>query len=171
MDVQLNTGARQWARAGQRSFGLVSIALVALLFILIALAAALSFWGPAHSTPEVLLPILAIAGILALLDALALVSIAFAAFGLDDKTKALALPEGSVRAVIALSLVVLFAKSCSIFLYASLSQENPVVNGLTGAQQKDFIGKGSRDPAVASRFACNRGDERHFAQSRRTRCR
>lgn len=144
MDVQLRTGARQSARAGQRSFGLVSLALVALLFILIGLAAALSFWGPAHSTPEVLLPILAIAGILALLDALALVSIAFAAFDLDDKTKALALPEGSVRAVIALSLIVLFA-ILSIFLYASLSQENAVVSGLTTAQQKDFIGKLSPD--------------------------
>ncbi|HEY0381117.1 MAG TPA: hypothetical protein VGC72_02850 [Candidatus Elarobacter sp.] len=144
MDVQPSTGARQSARAGQRSFGLVSLALVALLFVLIGLAAALSFGGAGRTAPEVTLPILAIVGILALLDALALVSIAFAAFGLDDNTKALALPEGSVRAVIALSLVVLFAV-LSIFLFASLSQENAVVSGLTAAQQKDFVGKLATD--------------------------
>jgi hypothetical protein len=65
------------------------------------------------------LPILAIAGVILLLATLALVSVAFALFELDDKNQALALPEGSIRAVIALSLIVLFA-ILSVYLYSTL---------------------------------------------------
>ena len=57
---------------------------------------------------------------MALLFCMAAISVAFAAMNLSDKTQALALPEGSVRAVIALCLIVLFA-IMTIFLFRSLS--------------------------------------------------
>ena len=82
---------------------------------------ALSFWvtkGEVHS--DITLPLLAISGVSVLLVSLALVSISFATFGLSDKTQALGLPEGSIRAVIALSLLVIFA-IVAFSLFASLS--------------------------------------------------
>jgi hypothetical protein len=66
-------------------------------------------------------PILTILGVTLLLATLAIVSIAFGSFGLSDKTQALALPERSVRSVIALSLVVIFA-ILAVFLFGSLRE-------------------------------------------------
>ena len=72
------------------------------------------------STEEMIrLPILAIVGVMALLFCMAVISVAFAALNLSDKTQALALPEGSVRAVIALCLIVLFA-IMTIFMFWKL---------------------------------------------------
>jgi hypothetical protein len=97
----------------------VGTALV-LLFIL-GLTYFLFWYGSADGMEaEVRLPILAIAGIVSLLVALTLASLAFAAVGLADKNQALALPDGSIRAVIALSLIVLFA-ICAVYLYGSLA--------------------------------------------------
>lgn len=70
-------------------------------------------------TNELSLPLLAISGVVALLGALAVVAISFALTNLSDRTQALGLPSGSVRAVIALSLVVLFA-ILSVYLFSSL---------------------------------------------------
>jgi len=50
----------------------------------------------------------------------ALTAIAFVVFGLDDNSQALGLREGSVRAVVALSLVPLFT-ILSVYLYGSLA--------------------------------------------------
>ena len=52
---------------------------------------------------------MAITGVMALLVSLALVSLTFSLAGLSDRGEALGLPRGSVRAVISLSLIVLFA--------------------------------------------------------------
>jgi hypothetical protein len=68
----------------------------------------------------VVLPLLTIGGLLSLLIVLALVSVFFQTLGLANKEQALALPEGSVRAVIALGLIVLFA-ILAIYLYGSIS--------------------------------------------------
>ena len=68
----------------------------------------------------IVVPLIAIAGIVCLLLVSTLVTVIFAKFGLADKAQALALPEGSVRAVIALALVVLFA-IISIFLFGTLA--------------------------------------------------
>ena len=96
-----------------------------------------------EQTETIKLPILMIAGVVALLLSLAIVSVAFAALNLSDKTQALALPEGSVRAVIALCLLVLFA-IMAIFLFGSLS-EPPVglrlVTGFTDLQRDEFLNK------------------------------
>jgi len=94
--------------------------------------------------PEIIkLPILMIAGVVALLLSLAVVSVVFAALNLSDKTQALALPEGSVRAVIALCLLVLFA-IITIFLFGSLSQpavDLREIHGLTDLQREEFLNK------------------------------
>ena len=67
------------------------------------------------------LPVVAIAGVLLLLAALALVAVAFRSIDLHDRTQALGLPEGSIRAIIALALVVLFA-ILAVYLYSSAGQ-------------------------------------------------
>lgn len=48
---------------------------------------------------EILLPLLAIVGVVCLLTTLTFAAVVFAKVGVADKTQALALPEGSVRAV------------------------------------------------------------------------
>lgn len=122
-------------------------------FVLLILAAAVAVmwllgWGLSNKIfvqqPETIkLPILMIAGVVALLLSLAVVSVAFAGLSLSDKTQALALPEGSVRAVIALCLLVLFA-IITIFLFGSLS-ESVVglrsVTDLTAEQKEEFLDK------------------------------
>jgi len=68
--------------------------------------------------PEVVLPLLVVAGVIAFLLAL-LACVAFlAVFRLTDYKQALGLPDGSIRAVLALGLVLIFA-IVSIYLYGS----------------------------------------------------
>lgn len=89
------------------------------------------------ATPAMGLPILAIFGIMILFGALAIVSTLFARLGLDDPTQALALPEGSIRAAIALALIVLFA-IIAIMLYQSGSKPY-VITGLGEAAKSDMV--------------------------------
>lgn len=96
-------------------------------------------WFSKQIQVGVALPVLAILGVIALLLALALAAGAFSIFDLSDRTQALGLPEGSVRAVIALSLVVLFA-ILSIYLYADVS--HPTVEthrGLTEPEKTKLL--------------------------------
>ena len=65
------------------------------------------------------LPVLAIFGIMILFGSLALVATLYRRLKLADRRQALALPEGSIRAAIALSLIVLFA-ILSIMLYRTM---------------------------------------------------
>ena len=57
------------------------------------------------------------------------VSVAVGHFGLSDKSQALALPEGSIRAVIALSLVIIFA-ILTVFLYGTLASGTQLSGGV-----------------------------------------
>jgi F0F1-type ATP synthase membrane subunit a len=97
--------------------GAVGVGLVLVLFPCAAL-----YFGidKMRLYPEVSLPILAIFGIMILFGAMALVSTLFARLSLSDKREALALPPGSIRAAIALALIVLFS-IISIMLYQSLA--------------------------------------------------
>jgi hypothetical protein len=88
--------------------------------------------------PEVRLPVLAISGVIALLLALAIVAGAFTLFNLANAREALGLPEGSVRAVIALSLIVLFA-ILSVYLYTDLSRGGLHTVPNLDASQKDEL--------------------------------
>jgi len=81
-------------------------------------------------SPEIVLPVLLIAGVVALLGAIALVTLTYGRFKLTDRTQPLALPEGSVRAIIALLLILIFA-IVGLFLFASLFNGKIVEQQLT----------------------------------------
>jgi heme/copper-type cytochrome/quinol oxidase subunit 2 len=69
---------------------------------------------------ETTLPVVIIAGVVILLIVLGLLAVCFSILNLANQNQALGLPEGSVRAVIAIMLLVLFA-IVSIFLYSSVA--------------------------------------------------
>jgi hypothetical protein len=69
---------------------------------------------------EVKLPLLVEVSVVGLLGSISLVVIAFGIFRLVDRAQALGLPDGSVRAIIALMLVVLFV-TMTVFLVIRIS--------------------------------------------------
>jgi uncharacterized membrane protein (DUF485 family) len=72
------------------------------------------------------LTVLALGGVLALISILALVAATFSALNLTDSSQALGLPEGTIRAVIALSLIMIFVIS-ALFLFGRLAdKEHPI---------------------------------------------
>lgn len=84
------------------------------------------------------LPLLAIFGIIILFGTLALVAMLFRSLDLTDPREALALPPGSIRAAIALSLIVLFA-IISIMLFHSMLGSSYLLQGLTKAQRDQMV--------------------------------
>ena len=87
------------------------------------------------------LALLAIGGVLVLIFMLTAVAMVFSALGLANKELAMGLPEGSIRAVIALSLIVLFA-ILSVFLYQGISATNAspnIVQSISEAERAQFI--------------------------------
>jgi hypothetical protein len=66
--------------------------------------------------PEIVLPLIVIVGVIALLLTLALSAAMYGIFRMSDREQALGLPAGSVQAVIALGLILIFAV---VALYAS----------------------------------------------------
>lgn len=86
------------------------------------------FWGLKDLVPlgESRLPLVAIGGVVVLILLLTAVTTMFSILSLTNENQAMGLPEGSIRAVIALSLIVLFA-ILSIFLYQNVSKGGDVV--------------------------------------------
>jgi len=97
----------------------IIIILVSLLAITLALVAVAERFHTAHLETHIQLPLLALFGVIALIAILSCVAIGFSAVDLSDRSQALGLPNGSIRAVIALSLIVLFG-IVAVFLYATL---------------------------------------------------
>jgi hypothetical protein len=93
---------------------------------------------------EISLPTLAIGGVIILLTALAIVSLSFKYFELDDRKQALALPEGSIRAVIALMLIIIFA-ILVVFLFNASSTRARFVDGLDDRQAQEFTARLPKD--------------------------
>jgi hypothetical protein len=85
------------------------------------------------------LPLLAIFGIMILFGALALVAMLFKSLELTAADQPLGLPEGSIRAAIALSLIVLFA-IIAILLFRSAPGEPFTVTDLTLEQRNELLG-------------------------------
>lgn len=99
------------------------------------------------------LPLIVILGVTVLLIVIGLVAFSFQAIKLGNRKEALGLPSGSVRAIIALMLLVIFS-IMSIFLYNSLSV--PAVAKLEHVNQQAIdslssrvavLGKQAEDPA------------------------
>jgi hypothetical protein len=112
-------------KSSDRIFQIIVLAAVLLVGALLGAAGwALITAQKSDASNVVILPLLAIGGLLALLIVLGLVAVLLETIGLANKDQALALPEGSVRAVIALGLIVLFA-ILAIYLYASISKSPP----------------------------------------------
>jgi hypothetical protein len=68
---------------------------------------------------NIVLPMLIIVGTMTLI-ALAVFALIFSIFNLSDPTQALALPQGSVRAVVALMMIMMYA-ILTIYLYTSMN--------------------------------------------------
>jgi hypothetical protein len=128
MDINL----KQWASGGVLL--VMALSVVATLYWLIAGQS--SGTAPAPLPTEVRLPLLAIAGLISLLVVLAMVAGAFTLFDLSNPREALGLPEGSVRAVIALSLIVLFA-ILVIYLYSDMTRPALLQSPSLTIEQKD----------------------------------
>jgi hypothetical protein len=108
----------------RRTMPLIALLLAATIVFLGALlgiAEALSAQG---SHPEIALPLLATIGILILLAALSLIAVAFQSIGLSNNCQPLGLPEGSVRSLIAIGLLLLFA-IVALFLYSDMAGTAP----------------------------------------------
>jgi hypothetical protein len=129
--------------------GAVGVGLVLVLFPCMAL-----FFGidKMRLYPEVSLPILAIFGIMILFGAMALVSTLFARLKLSDQREALALPPGSIRAAIALALIVLFS-IISIMLYQSLASPY-VMRQLSEADKSAIVATSSNHVLAVMKVAC-----------------
>jgi hypothetical protein len=122
-----------------RKLALVAVVAVLSPALLVALVL-LAKWTAQDTHPEVSLPLLAVCGVIVLFVVLGLIAIAFAGFKLADQTQALGLPEGSIRAVLATSLVLLFG-ILTIFLYGDLAKSGPDnrVQHLTVQQKDKFL--------------------------------
>jgi hypothetical protein len=106
--------------------------------VLVALPTLTLAFGVEHFSdhPTVGLALLAIFGIMILFGAMALTASLYATLNLSNRSEALGLPAGSVRAAIALSLVVLFA-TLAVMLFQSLARPDGLVQRLDGLSDDD----------------------------------
>jgi hypothetical protein len=89
---------------------------------LLFVGAAIGF-GRGNNPPiAIVIPLLLIAGVLVLVDAVAVLVVIFMRHGLANRDYALALPDGSIRAIIALALIVLFAV-LAVYLYVGSNDQ------------------------------------------------
>lgn len=109
--------------AGLSFFGLLLGGLVILM------------WGAilGRERDEEVLTVILASSLLLMLVAFTLVAMAFKRAGLADDTEALALPPGSVRALIAFVLLLIFAMM-SIFLFERVDRESETIEGVTAGQ-------------------------------------
>lgn len=113
----MNIPTKQWYFA----LTLVLVAVLAAMVLPLLITAGLPL--DIRNEPSVVLPTLIVSALMALMAALTIISLAFAAMNLSDHTQALGLPEGTVRSLIALSLILIFI-IVALYLYGSLSRGN-----------------------------------------------
>jgi hypothetical protein len=127
----MNTEKKSWWAVAGYLF-LASLAIIGIA----AIVAAGMGWLKQEKAflPEIALTILLIAGVGGLLIVLSCMVAVFAALNLSQRTHSLGLPEGSVRAVIALSLILIFSIQ-AVYLYGDLGQiETETSTGITQEQ-------------------------------------
>jgi hypothetical protein len=113
---------------------------VAALVVVIALAGVFWLLTNLVNAGNTSLPLIAIGGVVVLIFMLTAVAMMFSILGLANKDQAMGLPEGSIRAVIALSLIVLFA-ILSVFLYQGVSTSGPLntIANLSDTERAQFM--------------------------------
>ncbi len=89
--------------------------------------------------PEILLPLILVAGLIALVISLTIMVAAFYLFKLTNTTKPFGVPEGTLQAVIALSLILIFAIA-SLYLRGTFNPQVVTVSGLTAKQAAQIPG-------------------------------
>jgi hypothetical protein len=129
-----DTVSATWNKySGNLLTGLGALAPLGMLVVMFWLLTRLSKDGSGS------LALLAIGGVVVLILLLTAVAMVFSILQLTNNTQAMGLPEGSIRAVIALSLIVLFA-ILSVFLYEGVSKgSRNVIPGLTNSERVKFI--------------------------------
>lgn len=95
---------------------LVCVALVLFGTVVAVVVAANELKSEETLRPEIVLPLIVIVGVVALLVTLSVSAAMFRIFTISDREQALGLPAGSVQAVIALGLILIFAV---VALYSS----------------------------------------------------
>lgn len=95
---------------------------------------AISGWVISTLDHHLQLPLLIVVLLIGLLSAIAFVVIAFGIFRLVDRTQALGLPPGSVQAIIALSLILLFV-TLTVFLVLQMKNRQPTDPSVDVAKQ------------------------------------
>jgi hypothetical protein len=90
--------------------------------------------------PEIALPILLVASLIALVVALATLVAAFHLFDLKDKSKPFGVPEGTLQVVIALTLILIFAIT-SLYLRGAFDGGAVTIPGLTQTQVDQIQGE------------------------------
>ena len=107
----------------------LAAAIISALVAIALLAAGLSgsLGTPASFT------LVGLAGAIGVIAALALISIALTNLGLSNKDEALGLPTGSVRAIIAISLIVFFV-ICTIYYFQNIANPTHILHGISKAQ-------------------------------------
>jgi hypothetical protein len=98
-----------------------------ILFITMGIAAILIIVIGFHPNLTFSLPLLMVLGLIMFVVSLTLAAVVLKRMGLACKFEALGLPSGSVRALIALSLIIIFA-IMTIYLYSNLGSAPVVLN-------------------------------------------
>lgn len=134
--------ATQQAAAGPKSvlrlaMLLLCIGLISALTVFLVIHAATTLETDGALLPEIVLPLLVIVGVIALLASLAIAAAAFGLFEMSDKSQALGLPSGSVQAVIALSLILIFAV-VALYARSQTGTETKESKGLITREFKDI---------------------------------
>jgi hypothetical protein len=91
-------------------------------------------------TPEIITAVVLVVGVIGLISALAVLVGAFHRFGLESRGSALGLPDGSVQAVIALTLILIFA-IVGVYLHATSSAGDERVRPCLTRVQLEGLGE------------------------------
>jgi hypothetical protein len=108
-----------------------------------------------------ILAVLLVLGVVVLLISLAFTSVVFKSLGLSDRNQSLGLPEGSVRAVIALSLILIFMMS-AVFLYMEVDQQEYTSTGIT----KEMLDEMPQDEIMSIRLLGTQNNESLYEVTR-----
>lgn len=126
----MNKG-KEIKQAGLSGWGFVVVTAV----LVVGLGALIAFGlHQTPKTPEVFVVIVIVFGIAVLMLLLLIMASSFARLNLADAQRALGLPEGSIRAIIAISLIMVFI-SFGIYLFDAVAKPKVIVRtGLTSTQ-------------------------------------